>query len=870
MNPESGTSTTTPALYTENEWPDFNEFIIVVEEEEGKDENSFREFTKLIEQHEQVWKPAKEELETINVGDEENQRELKIGTLITQKEKEDLITLLRDYVDVFAWSYEDIPGLDTNIIVHRVPLEEGCRPIKQKLRRTHPEILIKVKAEIEKQWNAGFLEVVKYPQWVSNIVVVPIKEGKIRIKMAQEDKEKITFVTPWGTFCYKVMPFGLKNAGATYQRAMVTLFHDMMHKEIEVYVDDMIAKSGEGENHVQILKKLFERLRKYKLRLNPAKCSFGVKSGKLLGFVVSDKGIEVDHEKVKAIQAMPAPKTEKEVRGFLGRLNYIARFISQLTTTCDPIFRLLRKKNPGIWNAECEEAFEKIKQYLLNPPLLVPPVPKRPLILYLTVTETAMGCVLGQQDESGRKERAIYYLSKKFMECESRYTMIEKLCCALAWAAKRLRQYMLYHTTWLISKLDPLKYICEKPYLSSRIARWQEGKLEWWTMYFDGAVNICGNGAGAVIMSLDKKQYPVSTKLQFGCTNNTAEYEACILGLETALELNVKKIDVYGDSMLIICQVKGEWQTKEEKLIPYQEYLSRLAEEFEEIEFTHLGREGNQFADALATLASMAKIDFGQNLQPIHIDIRNNPAHCCSVEGEIDGNPWYYDIKNFIQNQVYPMGASNIEKKTLRRLAMDFYLDGEVLYKRSSDGTLLRCLDENEARDALRENFNGKLITELCAKWKIKHSNSSPYRPKMNGAVEAANKNIKKIVQKMVVTYKDWHEMLPFALYAYRTAVRTSTGATPYMLVYGMEAVMPLEVEIPSLRVLIDSELEEAEWAKKILLVPGQDQSKWAPNYEGPYVVKKSFSGRALLLSRMDGEDLVRPVNSDSVKKYYA
>ena len=175
------------------------------------------------------------------------------------------------------------------------------------------------------------------------------------------------------------------------------------------------------------LKKLFERI-------------FGLKFEKLLGFVVSDKGIEVDPEKVEAIRAMPAPKTEKEVRGFLGRLNYIARFISQLTTTCDPIFRLLRKKNPGIWNTECEEAFEKIKQYLLNPPLLIPPIPKRPLILYLTVTETAMGCVLRQQDESGRKERAIYYLSKKFMECESRYTMIEKLCCALAWAAKRLRQ----------------------------------------------------------------------------------------------------------------------------------------------------------------------------------------------------------------------------------------------------------------------------------------------------------------------------------------------------------------------------------------------------------------------------------------------
>ena len=108
-------------------------------------------------------------------------------------------------------------------------------------------------------------------------------------------------------------------------------------------------------------------------------------------------------------------------------------------------------------------------------------------------------------------------------------------------------------------------------------------------------------------------------------------------------------------------------------------------------------------------------------------------------------------------------------------------------------------------------NFNGKMIVELCTKWKIKHSNSSPYRLEMNGVVEASNKNINKIIQKIVVIYKDWHEMLSFALHAYRTAVRTSTGTTPYSLGYGMEAVMLLEVEIPSLRVLMDLELEEAE-----------------------------------------------------------
>ena len=145
-----------------------------------------------------------------------------------------------------------------------------------------------------------------------------------QIKMPPEDMEKMTFVTQWGTFCYKVMPFELKNARTTYQRAMVALFHDMIHQEIEVYVDDMIARSQIKEEHLDHLQKLFERLKRYKIRLNPNKCTFGVRTGKLLGFVVSGKGIKVDPAKVKAIQEMHAPRTEKEVRGFLGRLNYIA------------------------------------------------------------------------------------------------------------------------------------------------------------------------------------------------------------------------------------------------------------------------------------------------------------------------------------------------------------------------------------------------------------------------------------------------------------------------------------------------------------------------------------------------------------------
>ncbi|RDX71528.1 hypothetical protein CR513_49110, partial [Mucuna pruriens] len=415
-----------------------------------------------------------EDLESVSLQKEIGGREIRIGRQIPPASQAKLLELLEEYADIFAWSYQDMPGLDRQIVEHRLPLLPGATPIRQQLRRMRPEVALKIKEEVEKQWNAGFLAVAHYPKWVANIVPVPKKDGKVRmcvdyrdlnkaspkdnfplphidvlvdnttqhsffsfmdgfsdynqIMMLPEDQEKTTFITLWGTFCYKVMPFGLKNAGATYQRAMVALFHDMMHKEIEVYVDDMIAKSKTIEQHIEDLRKLFIRLRKYKLRLNPAKCTFGVKTGKLLGFVVNEDGIKVDPDKVRAIKEMPPPRTEAEVRGFLGRVNFISRFISQLTATCGPIFKFLRKKQRKEWDPECQEAFDKIKRYLENPPVLVPAVPGRPLILYLTVLEESMGGMLGQRDSAGKKEQAIYYLSKKFTNYEARYSALEKTC----------------------------------------------------------------------------------------------------------------------------------------------------------------------------------------------------------------------------------------------------------------------------------------------------------------------------------------------------------------------------------------------------------------------------------------------------------
>ena len=239
--------------------------------------------------------PPFDDLETIDLGTADQPREMRIGTTLSADERYSFLRLLRSYLDVFSWSYEDMPSLGPSIVQHHLPLVPHARPVKQKLRRLHPRWSLQVKEEIQKQLSVGFISVVQYPEWLANIVPVPEKDGKVRvcvdfrnlnkaspkddfplphidmlvdsiaghamlsfmdgfsgynqIMMAPEDREKTSFITEWGTYCYRVMSFGLKNAGATYQRAATTLFHDMMHRDVEVYVDDMIVKSRDRADH---------------------------------------------------------------------------------------------------------------------------------------------------------------------------------------------------------------------------------------------------------------------------------------------------------------------------------------------------------------------------------------------------------------------------------------------------------------------------------------------------------------------------------------------------------------------------------------------------------------------------------------------
>ena len=233
--------------------------------------------------------------------------------------------------------------------------------------------------------------------------------GYNQIKMAEENQGKTVFITSQGLYCYKVMPFGLKNTGTTYQR--------LVNKMFRVYVDDMLIKSKEESAYLDDLRETFTTLRQYQMKLNPSKCAFGVASGKFLKFMVSQKGIEANPKKVRVIFDMTSPKTVKEVQKLTGRIAALNRFVSKATDKCFPFFKTL--KQAFAWTDECEKAFQDLKHYLSNPPILSPSKEGENLYLYLAMSTTVVSAALIW--EENRTQLPIYYVSQAFQEAEAKY-----------------------------------------------------------------------------------------------------------------------------------------------------------------------------------------------------------------------------------------------------------------------------------------------------------------------------------------------------------------------------------------------------------------------------------------------------------------
>ncbi|XP_030946064.1 uncharacterized protein LOC115970597 [Quercus lobata] len=534
-----------------------------------------------IEERRMVAEPTKA-LEDISLDEDNPEKCTRVGADLEEEIKKDLVQFLKKNIDVFAWSHEDMSGIDPSVITHRLNVCPSSKPVRQKKRVFASERDGAIKDEVQKLMVARFIREVYYPDWLANI------------RMDEADQKKISFVTSQDLFCYKVMPFGLKNAGATYQRLVNHMFRPQIGRNVEVYVDDMLVKSQDEGRHLDDLQETFDTLRQYHMKLNPSKCAFGVSSGKFLGFMVSHRGIEANPDKIQVILDMKPPQNTKEIQSLTGRVAALNRLVSKATDKCLPFFKVLRKAFE--WTDECQKAFDDLKTYLTMAPLLSPSVVGEELYLYLAVTPHAVSSALIREED--KVQRPVYYTSKALRGAEGRYPQMEKLAFALITTSRNLRHYFQAHIINVMTD-HPLKKAMNRLEAAGRLTHHDETEgSERWVVHVDGSSTKHVGGIGVVLQSPEGDKLRHKVLLQYQATNNEVEYEALLKGLELATIL------VLGDSQLVMGQVNGMYEAKEERMRKYLSKLMRLMKRFEKAKFIQIPREKNVEANTIAKEAS--------------------------------------------------------------------------------------------------------------------------------------------------------------------------------------------------------------------------------------------------------------------------
>ncbi|KAL5539172.1 hypothetical protein UlMin_044785 [Ulmus minor] len=632
-----------------------------------------------------------------------------------------------------------------------------------------------INTEVDKLLKSGFIEEANYPDWIANVVLVKKANGNWRvcvdftdlnracpkdsfplpridqlvdataghellsfmdaysgynqIRMHEEDQEHTTFLTNQGLYCYKI------------------------GKTMEVYVDDMLVKSSKTEEHIQNLKETFEILRRYKMKLNPSKCAFGVSSGKFLEFM-----------------------------RLTGRIAALNRFISRVTDRCKPFFQALRKGKDFIWTADCEQSFQELKSYLGKPPLLSKPHEGDSLILYLAISKGAVSSALVREEDG--VQWPIYYTSKSLLDAETRYPEIEKLALALmprtAIKGQALADF--------IAEFTYTPEMSEKNTTQTQTSQWK--------LYVDGSSTETSSGAGIILVSPDGVKLSCAVRFKFKATNNQAEYEALLSGLRLAKEVSARHLTIYSDSQLIVSQVNSEFQAKGDKMASY----------LEKIQVSLLFPRQRQVVQerVLITKPLMLRRKSGK-CQRFSAIPRQAPEDLTTVTSPWPFAKWGIDL-------IDPLPTARRQLK-YAVVAIDYYtkwVEAEALAKITEQNVttfiwkniVCRFGVPHELVSDHGTQFKNEKLQSICDRLGIIKVFSSPAHPKSNGQVEAVNKTIKQTLKKKLEKSKGaWVDKLPLVLWAYRTSFRAATGETPFSLAYGVEAIIPIEISLPTFRV---------------------------------------------------------------------
>jgi hypothetical protein len=442
-----------------------------------------------------------------------------LGSQLSDEQEKTLLRFLFNNKDVFAWSANDLCGVNRDVIEHSLNVDPSFRPRKQRLWKMSEDKAEGARNEVKRLLSAGVIREVKYLEWLANTVMVKKGNGKCRmcidfidlnkacpkdefplpridslvdaaasselmsvldcysgyhkIWMKKGDEPKTSFITSSGTYCYLRMPGGLKNAGGSFSRMTAKVLHSQIGKNVLTFVDDIIVKSTKQENHIADSQETFANFRQAGLKLNPEKCVFGVKKVKFLGCLVSTKGIEANPSKIEAILRMEPPSTKKGAQRLAKRLASLNRFISRSTERNLPLFEILKSAEVFQWGRTQQKAFEELKQYLIDLTTLTPPSSGAPLLLYVAASHSAVSAALVQEKLDGqiKKQAQVYFISEVLSLSKKNYTELEKVLYAVLMASRKLWHYFqAYHI--IVPLSQPLKDIMRNREATGRIGKW--------------------------------------------------------------------------------------------------------------------------------------------------------------------------------------------------------------------------------------------------------------------------------------------------------------------------------------------------------------------------------------------------------------
>ncbi|GJX20228.1 reverse transcriptase domain-containing protein [Tanacetum coccineum] len=797
-----------------------------------------------------------------------------------------------------------------------------------------PERAKAIQAEVQKLVKAGIMREVYYHDWLSNPVMVKKHDGSWRmcvdftdlnkacpqdcyplpeidwkveslygypfkcfldaykgyhqIQMAESDEEKTTFHTSQGVYCYTKMPFGLKNAGATYQRLVDKAFDSQVGRNIEVYVDDLVIKSHTEAEMLRDIDETFRTLRKINMKLNPKKCTFGAVEGMFLGYMITPEGIKPCPSKTEAVLQLPSPRTIKEVQSLNGKLASLNRFLSKSAEKSLPLFKTLKKcikKSDFHWTPEAEQAFKQLKQHLSELPLLVAPKPKEELIVYLSASNGAISAVL--MTERGTVQTPVYFVSRAFQGPKLNYTPMEKLVLSLVFAAKRLQR--------TITKIErhaggtqyhiPSKNVGERtdpdglPYGCAQCA--SKRRLQTGSKPNPRDIRRQGRKYGQVLVEILKEkpiqEEEVATVVEEeGPTWMTPIMEYLKDGTLPSDRKEVSKLRIKARHYELGVLYKRSF------LKPWLRCVGPLQSDYV-IREIHEG-SCSMHAGPRSVVAKAMRL--GYYWPTMHRDARDMIRTCndCQIHRPIEAKT----VATITGNQVKKFVWDNIVCR--------FGLPGEIV---SDNG----------------KQFSDNPFKDWCEKLNITQRFASVKHPQTNGLVERANRSLGKgIKARLGKGNKNWIEELPHVLWARRTMIKSSHGDTPFSLTYGTEAVIPAEIGMPTYRIAVvdaahnDEELRlnldlleerrdsaaiwEAKAKSKMIKhynarVRGVtfrlgdfvyrsndashavDGGKLGPKSEGPYEVTEALGKGSYMLRAMDGAVLPRTWNIANLKKCY-